>query len=170
MKRLSLGAFLGMAVLLIAASRYEKPPPEPPPKPRYFGTAVTPMDYEKSDTYVQPVYVNGGGVGEAGTGGSTTYGALSLPAIWHPGLTVRVKWRRCEAFYRDNPKSESEACHWTEKDVLVHPYDHSGGTNLHILENDDVLIIPTMLAPNHPDYPGPGYPEKNFDTRKGISK
>ncbi|WP_082060938.1 DUF3304 domain-containing protein [Pseudomonas abietaniphila] len=162
MKRLSLGTFLGMAVLLIAASRYEKPPPEPPPKPRYFGTAVSPMDHERSDTFVRPVYVNGGGVGAASTGGSTTYGALGLPAIWHPGLTVRVKWRRCQPYGKN--------CRWIEKDVLVHPYDHSGGTNLHILENDDVLIIPTMLAPNNPDYPGPGYPEKNFYARKGISK
>ncbi|SEQ24468.1 Protein of unknown function [Pseudomonas sp. NFACC02] len=162
MKRLSLGAFLGMAVLLIAASRYEKPPPEPPPKPRYFGTAVSPMDHERSDTFVRPVYVNGGWVSAAGPGGSTVTGALSLPMPWHPGLTVRVKWRRCQPYGKN--------CRWIEKDVLVHPYDHSGGTNLHILENDDVLIIPTMLAPNNPDYPGPGYPEKNFYARKGISK
>ncbi|SEQ24437.1 Protein of unknown function [Pseudomonas sp. NFACC02] len=168
--RMNLGMFLALAALFVAASKYEKPPPEPPPKPRYVGTAVTPMDHEISDTFVRPVYVNGGGVGAASTGGSTTYGALGLPAIWHPGLTVRVKWRRCEAFYKENPKPDSEACHWTEKDVLVHPYDQSGETNLHFLENDDVLIIPSILAPNNPDYPGPGFPEKNFYARKGISK
>ncbi|WP_082060939.1 DUF3304 domain-containing protein [Pseudomonas abietaniphila] len=160
--RMNLGMFLALAALFVAASKYEKPPPEPPPKPQYFGTAVSPMDHEISDTFVRPVYVNGGWVSEAGPGGSTVTGALSLPAPWHPGLTVRVKWRRCQPYGKN--------CRWIEKDVLVHPYDHSGGTNLHILENDDVLIIPTMLAPNNPDYPGPGYPEKNFDTMKGISK
>jgi len=168
--RMNLGMFLALAALFIAASKYEKPPPEPPPEPRYFGTAVSPMDHEISDTFVRPVYVNGGWVGEAGPAGSTVAGALSLPMPWHPGLTVRVKWRRCEAFYKEKPKPDSEACRWIEKDVLVHPYEFSGGTNLHILENDDVLIIPTMLAQNNPDYPGPGYPEKNFYARKGISK
>jgi hypothetical protein len=169
--RMSLGMFLGLAAIVIALSRYEKSPPvEPVVKTRYFGTTVTPMDYEKSDTFVRPVYVNGGWVGAAGTGGKSVAGALSLPAPWHPGLTVRVKWRRCERFYKHNPIPDSEACHWTEKHVLVHPYDKSGGTNVHILENDDVLIIPTMLDPRHPDYPGPLYPEKDFRLKKGISK
>lgn len=171
MRPMSLGAFLGLAVLLIALSRYEKSPPvEPVVKTRYFGTSVTPMDHEASDTFVRPVYVDGGWVGAAGRGGGTVAGALSLPVSWHPGLTVRVKWRRCDRFYRHNPIPDSEACHWTEKRVLVHPYDESGGTNVHILENDDVLIIPSMLSPRHPDYPGPHYPKKNFRLRKGISK
>ncbi|MDE1198941.1 MAG: DUF3304 domain-containing protein [Pseudomonas sp.] len=91
--------FLGLAAIVIALSRYEKSPPvEPVVKTRYFGTTVTPMDYEKSDTFVRPVYVDGGWVGAAGTGGSSVGGALSLPAPWHPGLTVRVKWRRCEPY------------------------------------------------------------------------
>jgi hypothetical protein len=161
--RMNLGMYLGLAAIVIALSRYEKSAPvEPVMETRYFGSGVTPMDHERSDTFVRPVYVNGIGVGEAGTGGSTSFGALSLPAPWHPGLTVRVGWRRCEPYGKN--------CHWTEKDVLVHPYDHSGGTQLHILENDDVLIIPSMLAPNHSDYPGPHYPTKNFVKRKGISK
>ena len=163
MRPMSLGAFLGLAVLLIALSRYEKSPPvEPVVKTRYFGTSVTPMDHEASDTFVRPVYVDGGWVGAAGTGGSSVGGALSLPAPWHPGLTVRVKWRRCEPYGKN--------CRWIEKDVLVHPYDESGGTDLHILENDDALIIPSMLFPEHPDYPGPDLPIKDFRLRKGISK
>jgi hypothetical protein len=112
------------------------------------------MDHDMSDTFVRPVYVDGHWAGEAGTGGGTVAGALSLPAPWHPGLTVRVKWRRCEPYGKN--------CRWNEKHVLVHPYDRSGGTNLHILDSDDVLIIPSMLFPNHPDYPGPHYPQKDF--------
>ena len=155
MKRVPLGVFWGVTVVLIGLARWAlMPPSEPVSTTRYFGSSVTPMDHDMSDTFVRPVYVDGHWVGEAGTGGSTVAGGLSLPAPWHPGLTVRVKWRRCEPYGKN--------CRWKEKHVLVHPYDHSGGTNLHILENDDVLIIPSMLFPNHPDYPGPHYPQKDF--------
>lgn len=156
MKRAPLGVFWGVTVVLIGVARWGlMPPSKPVSTTRYFGSSVTPMDHDMSDTFVRPVFVNGSGVGAAGRGGGTSLGALSLPAPWHPGLTVRVKWRRCEPY--------GENCRWTEKDVLVHPYDHSGGTRLHILENDDVLVIPSMLGTRHPDYPGPGYPIKNFD-------
>lgn len=155
MKRVPLGVFWGTTVALIGVARWGlMPPSEPVSTKRYFGSSVTPMDHDMSDTFVRPVYVDGHWVGEAGTGGSTVAGALTLPAPWHPGLTVRVKWRRCEPYGKN--------CIWHEKHVLVHPYDHSGGTNLHILDSDDVLIIPSMLFPNHLDYPGPHYPKKDF--------
>jgi hypothetical protein len=171
MKRMNLGLFLGGAAILIAVTNYARyPRPEPVVKKLSFGSSVTPMDHEPSDTFVRPVYVNGSWVGAAGTGGSTVAGALSLPAPWHPGLTVRVKWRRCFRFDKANPVPDSEACKWSEKNVLVHPYDHTGSAHLHILENDDVLIIPSMMFPRHPDYPGPGLPTKNFHTKKGITQ
>lgn len=166
MKRVPLGVFWGVTVVLIGLARWAlMPPSEPVSTTRYFGSSVTPMDHDMSDTFVRPVYVDGHWVGAAGTGGSTVAGALSLPAPWHPGLTVRVKWRRCDRFDRNNPVPDSEACRWTEKDVLVHPYDYSGGTRLHILDNNDVLIIPSMLTTRDPDYPGPGFPRKNFFKR-----
>lgn len=155
MARMNLGMFLAGAAILIAIVNYAKyPRPEPVVKKLYFGSSVIPMDHDMSDTFVRPVYVDGNWVGAAGTGGSTVSGALSLPAPWHLGLTVRVKWRRCEPYGKN--------CRWTEKDVLVHPYDKSGATHLHIMENDDVLIIPSMLSPRNPDYPGPGHPKKDF--------
>ncbi|HEX8588777.1 DUF3304 domain-containing protein [Pseudomonas sp.] len=155
MKRINLGMFLGGAVILIAVSNYAKyPRPEPVIKKLSFGSSVTPMDHDMSDTFVRPVYVDGHWVGAAGTGGSTVAGALSLPAPWHPGLTVRVKWRRCEPYGKN--------CRWNEKHVLVHPYDYTARTWLHILENDDVLIIPSGMWPRHDDYPGPKFPQKNF--------
>lgn len=159
MKQINLGIFWGATATLIAVINYTKyPQPEPVVKKLYFGSSVIPMDHDMSDTFVRPVFLNGRGVGAAGTGGSTVAGALSLPAPWHPGLSVQVKWRRCQPYGKN--------CQWKERDVLVHPYDHAGGSHLHIMENDDVLIIPSMLTPRHPDYPGPSYPKKNFHKRK----
>ncbi|WP_410934048.1 DUF3304 domain-containing protein [Pseudomonas sp. W5-01] len=112
------------------------------------------MDHDTSDTFVRPVFLDGSGVGKAATVGSTVLGALRLPAPWHPGLTGRVKWRRCEPYGKN--------CKWTEKEVLVHPYDKTGATHLHIMENDNVLIIPSMISPRHHDYPGTRYPKKDF--------
>lgn len=167
MKRVPLGVFWGVTVVLIGVARWGfMTPSEPVSTTRYFGNGVTPMDHDMSDTFVRPVFVNGSGIGAAGRGGGTSLGALSLPAPWHPGLTVRVKWRRCDRFDRNNPVPDSEACRWTEKDVLVHPYSSTAGAWLHILENDEVLIIPTMLGPRHQHYPGPNYPKKNFRKRK----
>jgi len=135
-----------------------------------IGGSLTSMDYEPTDTFVRPVYVNGLGGDSAGTGGSTALGAISLPQRWHPGLTVRVTWRRCRAFYADRPETEEEACRWIEKDVPVHPYTYVGITWLHIFADDQVLVVPAMLGPRHPDYPGARPPYKNFYERRGIGR
>jgi len=126
-----------------------------------FGSSVTPMDHDPSDTFVRTVYVNGRWVGSAGMGGKTVLGGISLPNKWHPGLTARVKWERCEPYGKN--------CRWTEKVVPIQRYDDVGHTDLHLLPGDRVLIIPTMLDPAHPNYPGPGYPTKNF-FRNGQGK
>ncbi len=132
------------------------------------GGSLQSMDYEPTDTFVRPVYVNGRGGDEAGTGGSTVLSAISLPQRWRPGLTVHVKWRRCRAFYADRPETEEQLCRWIEKDVPVHPYTYVGTTWLHIFADDQVLVIPGMLAPNHQDYAGAGFPLKDFHERQGI--
>jgi len=119
------------------------------------GGSLTSMDYEPTDTFVRPVYVDGRGGDSAGTGGSTALGAISLPQRWHPGLTVNVRWRRCArgTFYIPGVP-QNEGCRWVEKDVPVHPYTYVGITWLHIFADDQVLVIPAMLGPGHPDYPG----------------
>ncbi|MCO7397182.1 DUF3304 domain-containing protein [Stenotrophomonas maltophilia] len=137
----------------------------------YIGSNLTSMDYEPTDTFVRPVYVNGKGGGRASTGASTALGVLSLPTRWYPGLTVRVKWRRCEAgteYVPDEPVDEG--CRWVEKDVPVQPYTHVAETWLHIFENDEVLVIPSVLFPSDPDYPGARYPYKNFFDKRGIGE
>jgi hypothetical protein len=123
-----------------------------------FGSSVTPMDHDPSDTFVRKVYVDGHWVGSAGTGGSIVADGITLPHKWHPGLTAKVGWERCEPYGKN--------CQWQEKIVPIHQYDEVGRTWLHIMSGNEVLIIPSMLAPNHPDYPGPGYPEKNFFAEK----
>ena len=127
-----------------------------------FGSSVTPMDHDPSDTFVRQVYIDGHWVGSAGMGGSTVAGGISLPRKWRPGLTAVVRWERCDRYDEKIPVPDEEACRWTEKVVPIHQYDEVGHTDVHILEGYRVLIIPTMLDPTHPDYPGPGYPTKNF--------
>jgi len=135
------------------------------------GGSLTSMDYESTDTFVRPVYVNGLGGDSAGTGGSTVLSAISLPQRWHPGLTVNVRWRRCArgTFYVPGVP-QNEGCRWVEKNVPVHPYTYVGTTWLHIFADDQVLVIPAMLGPRHPDYPGAPPPYKNFYERRGIGR
>ncbi len=160
-------AALAAVVLTLTSCK----PPERSSDPNArVGGSLTSMDYEPTDTYVEVVYVNGRGGDIAGTGGSTALGAISLPQRWHPGLTVRAKWRRCRAFYADRPETEEEACRWIEKDVPVHPYTYVGRTWLHIFADDEVLVIPSMKGPNHPDYPGAESPYKSFNKRRGIGR
>jgi len=143
----------------------------PQPVPTWIGSNLTSMDYEPTDTFVQPVYVNGQGGDSAGTGGSTMLGVLTLPARWHPGLTVRVKWRRCDRnldYVPGEPKDKG--CRWIEKDVAVQPYTYVAETWLHIFEDDEVLVIPGALYPGDPDYPGAGHPYKDFYERRGVGE
>jgi len=162
----------GVVLLLIAATAmYDRPSTvavDDKVASRRFSTSLTSMDYEPTDTFVQPVYVDGGGGDSAGTGGSTVLSAFALPVRWHPGLTVRVKWRRCNAFYADRPQTEEQACRWVEKDVPVHPYTDVGSTIVHLFADDQVLVIPGMLGPRHEDYPGAPPPYKNFYKKRGI--
>lgn len=129
-----------------------------------FGTGVTPMDHDPSDTFVRNVFVDGVWVGDAGTGGSTVC-CLTLPVRWHEGLQAKVRWERCDRFDRNNPVPDEKACKWHEKMVPIHPYDEVGMAWLHIVSDEEVLIIPSMLGPGHPDYPGPDLPEKDFFKR-----
>jgi len=127
-----------------------------------FASSVTAMDHDPSDTFVRNVYVDGTWVGVASGGGGIVLGGISLPRRWRPGLTAVVRWERCDRFDRNNPVPDEKACRWTEKVVPIHRYEDVGGTWLHILEHDRVLIIPSMLGPGHPDYPGPDFPAKDF--------
>jgi len=147
-------------------------PPERSSDPNArVGGSLTSMDYEPTDTFVRPVYVNGRGGDSAGTGGSTVLSAISLPQRWHPGLTVHVRWRRCArgTFYVPGVP-QNEGCRWVEKDVPAHPYTYVGRTWLHIFADDEVLVIPSMKGPNHPDYPGAESPYKSFNKRRGIGR
>ncbi|WP_411852088.1 DUF3304 domain-containing protein [Stenotrophomonas sp. LGBM10] len=161
--------WIGFVLLFAAAGVYHRLHSElVEDPPTQVGGSLTSMDYEPSDTFVRPVYVNGRGGDSAGTGGSTVLSAISLPERWHPGLTVRVKWRRCRAWYAGMTEAEDELCRWMEKDVPVHPYTYVGRTWLHIFADDQVLVIPAMMSPRHPDYAGASPPYKNFHEKRGI--
>ncbi|WP_396615581.1 DUF3304 domain-containing protein [Lysobacter soli] len=142
-------ACIAVLVLSLAACAPKQPDPD-----ATFGSSVTAMDHDPSDTFVRNVFVDGTWVGEGGRGGKTVLGGISLPYRWRPGLTAVVRWERCEPYGKN--------CRWTEKVVPIQKYDDVGRTWLHLLPDDQVRIIPSMLAPNHPAYPGPGYPTKDF--------
>jgi hypothetical protein len=150
-----------VCVVLLASLLAGCGPKEPDPNAT-FGSSVTAMDHDPSDTFVRNVFVDGTWVGEASMGGGIVAGGISLPYRWRPGLTAVVRWERCDRFDRNHPVPDEEACRWTEKVVPIQKYDDVGRTWLHLLPDDQVRIIPSMLAPNHPAYPGPGYPTKDF--------
>jgi|GEM_PF-3180915 len=126
-----------------------------------FGSSVSAMDNDPSDTVVNEVFLDGTWLGDATGGGGIVMSGISLPQTWRPGLTATVKWQRCNRAAQNQNVSEDHACRWTEKVVAIHPYVHVGATWLHILPGEQVLIIPSMLGPGHPDYPGPDFPVKN---------
>lgn len=163
------GFFVLIASLMLTACMPREPERDPDGT---FGSSVTAMDHDPSDTFVPNVCVNGTWVGEGGRGGKLVAGGISLPSRWRPGLTATVRWQRCVRVDPKHPISDDEACHWVEKVVPIHRYDEVGHTDLHILSGDQVLIIPTMLDPEHADYPGPGYPTKDFfrSTGKGQAE
>ena len=134
-----------------------------------FGSSVTAMDHDPSDTFVPTVYVNGRWVGEAGMGGGIVAGGISLPYKWHPGLTAVVKWERCDRFDPKHPVPDEQACQWTEKVVPIQRSDGVWMTWLHLLPGDAVLIIPSDSGLGASGYPGLDFPTKDFfgSTSKG---
>lgn len=150
-------ACIAVLVLSLAACAPKQPDPD-----ATFGSSVTAMDHDPSDTFVRNVFVDGTWVGEGGCGGKTVLGGISLPYRWRPGLTAVVRWERCDRFDRNHPVPDEEACRWTEKVVPIQKYERVGGTWLHLFPDDEVLIIPSMVGPGHPAYPGPDLPTKDF--------
>jgi hypothetical protein len=144
-------ATAGAALLALALAACAPKQPDPDAT---FGSSVTAMDHDPSDTFVRNVFVDGTWVGEGGRGGKTVLGGISLPYRWRPGLTAVVRWERCEPYGKN--------CRWTEKVVPIHKYERVGGTWLHLLPDNEVLIIPSMVGPGHPAYPGPDLPTKDF--------
>ena len=152
-------ALICIAVLTSATAACGSKQPDPN---AMFGSSVTAMDHDPSDTFVRNVYVDGTWVGEASTGGGTVLGGISLPYRWRPGLTAVVKWERCDRFDPDHPVPDEEACRWTEKVVPIQKYGSIWTTWLHLLPNDEVLLIPSDTGPGGANYPGPDFPEKDF--------
>ncbi|RDY67106.1 DUF3304 domain-containing protein [Lysobacter soli] len=153
--------FATAGVALFALALVACAPKQPDPDAT-FGSSVTAMDHDPSDTFVRNVFVDGTWVGEASMGGGIVAGGISLPYRWRPGLTAVVRWERCDRFDRNHPVPDEEACRWTEKVVPIQKYERVGGTWLHLLSDDEVLIIPSMVGPGHPAYPGPDLPTKDF--------
>ncbi|MFE0501763.1 DUF3304 domain-containing protein [Lysobacter soli] len=158
--------YAALLALPLAACGSKEPDPN-----AMFGSSVTAMDHDPSDTFVRNVYVDGTWVGQGGTGGSIVLGGISLPYRWRPGLTAVVKWERCDRFDRARPVPDSEACRWTEKVVPIQKYGELAmSTWLHLLPGNEVELINSPYAPDHPDYPGPGYPTKDFFNMPSKSK
>ncbi|UTA55649.1 hypothetical protein L3D22_07570 [Lysobacter soli] len=82
MARRSRLATAGVALLALTLAACAPKQPDPDAT---FGSSVTAMDHDPSDTFVRNVFVDGTWVGEGGRGGKTVLGGISLPYRWRPG-------------------------------------------------------------------------------------
>lgn len=120
------------------------------PSEEGIGTTITGLDHLPEHLSIQDFWVNGKGGHQAGRGGSEVC-CVALPRVWHPGLTVKVRWgvtnwkRRAFTFY--------------ERVVPVERYDEVGQLFVHFLPDGSVRAVSSMYAAwgQGGFYPGPSY-------------
>ncbi|RFP14173.1 DUF3304 domain-containing protein [Duganella sp. BJB488] len=135
--------FTGMSTLLAGCAH------APPAGPRNVGAAVRSINYsgkEVSLIVIDPNNKNNSGGGDAlnpySSGG--TICCFAIPAEWHPGLQVIVKYN----FYPDPI--------WREQLVDVPPYPEgiAGGIWLAMHEDGRAEAVVSKFDPTRPEWPG----------------
>jgi hypothetical protein len=83
-----------------------------------------------------------------GSGGGTIICCVSVPAKWHPGLTVTVVWRDDNMYMKD-PKALASRV------VPVEPYEYFSDGFLWVLffPNDKIKVYASQWGPGAPDFP-----------------
>lgn len=72
---------------------------------------------------------------------------VSLPRVWHPGLTAKVQWTYDRLLETDPllpPQSQ---------DIEIPRYDHPGNVHIHLYDNHKIKIAISNCEPGHPFYP-----------------
>jgi hypothetical protein len=97
--------------------------------------------------YIYSASVDGAGGGKmsAWSGGTANICCASIPRVWHPGITVRVRWNM--------PIGRQDVI--KEKTVEVERYDETGSVYLHFFPNDEVRVVVSPVGPRNPKHPIP---------------
>lgn len=100
----------------------------------------------------------GGGVNPYGGGGGVFCGGTSMPAKWHEGLTMNVRWTPASTLLADGSSRYGEEI-WHEKSVTVPYYPRLEKLFVSIFPNDDIRVdmLDESRAPYYP-YPLPVAP------------
>jgi len=147
-------AFVLMAILCVGALTAGcdvKNKPSPAEVAREsIGLQVEGLNY--SNIPIGVFYVNDQWAGNVGTyaGGRSTATAIGLPAIWHPGLEVTVKWRN-DLLYAKEP----EGLYTTVVEVPRYTGFQGGYFWVAFLPGDQIKVYASQYAPGHPQFPNP---------------
>lgn len=97
--------------------------------------------------YIYSASVNGAGGGNtnAWRAGVANMCCTSIPRVWYPGMTVRVRWNM--------PVGRNDVI--KEKIVEVEKYDETGSVYLHFFPNDEVRVVVSPVGPRNPKHPIP---------------
>ena len=113
------------------------------PEPKTVGAMVGIVNH--TDRYIYSASVNGAGgdgMPAYGAGGASVCCAV-IPAVWYPGMKVRVYW--------DMPVGRTHV--GKEKEVEVERYEVPGSIYLHFFPDDQVRVVVTVhpgYSPKHP--------------------
>jgi hypothetical protein len=105
-----------------------------------------------TDVPIGLFYVNGtSGANVAsriGSGGGTIICCVSVPAKWHPGLTVTVEWQD-DNLYKKDPDAMAS------REVPVEPYEYFSDGFLWVLffPNDKIKVYASQWGPRSPNFP-----------------
>ena len=111
--------------------------------------AIVGIDHLADHVSVQNFWVDGYSGGRAGKGGASVC-CSSVPRMWRPGLTVKIRWEVLN--WRDWESDEYTAV------VPVERYGELDQLYVHFLVNGSVRVVPSLEGPLSPTYPGPHDP------------
>lgn len=97
--------------------------------------------------YIYSASVNGATAGNMARWGAgvASMCCATLPRQWSPGMMVTVRWNM--------PEGKQDRVR--EKPVVVERYNAPGSIYLHFFPHDEIRVVVTNLAPNHPEHPVP---------------
>ena len=113
------------------------------PEPKTVGAMVGIVNH--TDRYIYSASVNGAGGANMtayGAGGASVCCAV-IPAVWYPGMKVRVYW--------DMPIGITDVV--KEKEVEVERYEVPADIYLHFFPDDQVRVVVTRYGGASPKHP-----------------
>lgn len=141
-------ALLGLLLLCVAGLASCKPTEDE----TRTGVSLTGIDHLADHLSVQEFSVDGISGAQAGKGGSTVCCA-SIPKVWKPGTTVRIKWNVTN--WRDCKGEEFEAV------VPVEKYQEPAHMYVHFFPGGTIRVVTSDYYPEGASSPTSKYPVKD---------